>query len=171
GDCAFDGLDGDRDVLDVERAGGFARRRADTAGHLREVVGGVQIARRLLPVAGIDEIVPIGDLVVDRAAGVIIRNPAIHAARGLLTRFLLGQRLHELAPMANPLFDRLVVAVVALELEKTGDLAHYAPAANNRGGCDSCAFISASARRYSIGMTLRNLGRYSSQCPRICAPR
>ena len=43
GDGAFDGLDGDRLVVDVERAGGFARRRADAARHLGEVVGRMQV--------------------------------------------------------------------------------------------------------------------------------
>ena len=71
-------------VDDVERAGGLARRRADAAGHLGEVVGGVEVARRLLPVGVIDEVVPVRDLVVDRAALVAIGDAAIHAAGGLL---------------------------------------------------------------------------------------
>src|SRR5207302_11220028 len=92
GDGALDGLDGDRIVVDVERAGGLARRRADAAGHFRKIIGAVQIARGLLPVAAIDEIVPVGDLVVDRAASgrpgdigvaLAIGDAAIHAARGL----------------------------------------------------------------------------------------
>ena len=69
GDRAFDRLDGDRVVVDVERAGRLARRRADAAGHFREIVGRVQVARGLLPVAAIDEVVPVRNLVVDRAAG------------------------------------------------------------------------------------------------------
>ena len=44
GDGAFDRLDGDRHVDDVERAGGLARRRADAAGHLGEIVGRVEVA-------------------------------------------------------------------------------------------------------------------------------
>ena len=40
-DGAFDGLDGDRVVVDVEGAGGLARRRADAAGELGEIVGRV----------------------------------------------------------------------------------------------------------------------------------
>ena len=67
-DGAFHRLDGDGDVLEVQRARGLARRRADAARELREVVGGVQVARRLFPVAAIDQIVPVGDLVVDGAA-------------------------------------------------------------------------------------------------------
>ena len=62
------GLDGDRVVVDVERAGRLARRRADAAGDLGKIVGRVQVARGLVPVAAIDEVVPVRDLVVDRAA-------------------------------------------------------------------------------------------------------
>ncbi len=119
GDRAFDGLDGDRVVVDVERAGRLARRRADAAGHFGEIVGGVQVARGLLPVAAIDEVVPVRDLVVHRTAGVAVRDAAIHAARRLLLVRLLGQRQHEFAPMLDALLDRLVVAVVALEFEET----------------------------------------------------
>jgi hypothetical protein len=48
-DGAFDGLDGDRAVAEVERAGRFARRRADAAGELREIIGGVEVACRPPP--------------------------------------------------------------------------------------------------------------------------
>src|SRR5262249_42867769 len=59
-----------------------------------------------------------------RAAGVTIRDAAVHAARRLVARLLLRQRNHELAPVAHALLDRRIVAVVALELEEAGDLAH-----------------------------------------------
>ena len=59
------------------------------AGQTRPVNSGKllvewRLRERLLPVAVIDEVVPVGDLVVDRAAGVTIGNAAIHAARRLL---------------------------------------------------------------------------------------
>ena len=134
GDRAFDRFDGDRVFVDVERAGGFARRRADAAGDFREVVGRVQVARGFVPVAVIDEVIPVGDLVVDRAtrragaqraAALAIGYAAIHAAGGL--RLIVGvrQRQHEFAPMTNALLDRLVVAVFALVFEKASDLAHF----------------------------------------------
>src|SRR4029079_4281548 len=93
GDLLLDRLDGDRVVVDVERARGLARRRTDAAGGPGEVVGGVQVARRLFPVALVGEVVPVRDLVVDRAAGrragdgvgaVTIGHAAIHAARAPL---------------------------------------------------------------------------------------
>jgi hypothetical protein len=46
-DVALDVLDGDRIVVDVEDAGLLARRRADAAGELGEVVGRVQALDRL----------------------------------------------------------------------------------------------------------------------------
>ena len=39
-DRAFDGLDGDRLVVDVEGARGLARRGADAAGKFGEIIGG-----------------------------------------------------------------------------------------------------------------------------------
>src|SRR6478752_1279777 len=124
GNRAFDRLDGYRIVVDVERAGGLARRRTDAAGDFRKIIGRVEIARRFLPVAAIHQVVPVRDLVVHRTAGVTIRNAAIHAARGLLRILLVGQGEDEFAPMPDALLDRLVVTVAALELEKAGDLAH-----------------------------------------------
>ena len=43
-DRHLDLLDGDRQVVDAEHARGLARRGAEPAGELREVVGGVQRA-------------------------------------------------------------------------------------------------------------------------------
>ena len=75
-DGALDGLDRDRRLVDAEDARAFARRRADAAGELGEVVGLVQPFERFLPQAAIDEVVPLGDEVVDRAAG----RPCLRAA-------------------------------------------------------------------------------------------
>src|SRR5262249_60030794 len=116
GDRAFDRLDGDGVVRDVERAGGFARRRADATGDLGEIVSGVEVARSLLPVAAIDEVVPVRDLIVDRTAGVAVGNAAIHAARRLFLVLLLRQRAHEFAPMLDALLDRLLVAAPPLPI-------------------------------------------------------
>jgi len=132
-DGAFDGFDGDRVVVDVERAGGLARRRADAAGEFRKVVGRVQVARGLFPVAGIDQIVEIRNLVVDRAArrarrhragAVAIGNAAIHAARGLVAGVLLAQGDDELMIALHALGDVSVFPIVTVDLQKTCYLAH-----------------------------------------------
>ena len=166
GDLAFDRLDGDRVLVDVERAGRFARRRTDAAGEFREIVRRMQVARGFFPVAAIDEVVPVRNLVVDRATcrrtgdaagAVTIGYAAIHAARRLFADFLFRQRQQEFVPMLHALRDRLIVAILTLDFEKPSDLTHTYSAA-----CIVAAFslaISASARRYSTGITLRNSGR------------
>src|ERR1700756_2909125 len=120
-DGAFDGLDGDRIVVDVERAGRLARRRADAAGEFREIVGRVQVAGGLFPVVLVDEVVEVGDLVVDRAArrarlnrtgAVAIRDAAIHAARGLVAGVFLAQRNDEFAIVLQTVGDRRILAVM-----------------------------------------------------------
>src|SRR6185437_10145213 len=106
------------------------------AGEFGEIIGRVQIARRLIPVAAINQVVPVRNLIVDRAAGgragdaagaVAIGHAAVHAARGLFADFLLRQWQHEFVPMLDALGDRCVVPVVAIDLEKAGDLAHVIP--------------------------------------------
>src|ERR1700692_2079533 len=92
----------------------------------------MQIARGLVPVAHIDEVVPIGDLIVDRTSrgaggdrtgALAIGHAAIHAARGLVDIILVRQRQNEFAPVVNTFRDRLVVTVLTLVFEKAGDLA------------------------------------------------
>ena len=56
-------------IGDAEHAGAFARRRAGAAGELREIVRLVQAIERILPAAVVDEVVPLGNQVVDRATG------------------------------------------------------------------------------------------------------
>src|SRR5262249_56544814 len=107
-----------------------ARRGADAAGHFGKIIGGMEVARRFLPFAAIDEIVPVRDLIVDRATGVAIRDPAIHAACGLLFVLRLRQRVDELAPMLYALLDRLVMAVLPLVFPENRD---FSPSRSGRG--------------------------------------
>src|ERR1700722_12375846 len=100
-DRAFDGLDRDRRVLDVQRAGRFAWRWTHAPSDFWEVVGREQIAGGFHPVAAVGEVVPVGDLVVNRTADVTIRDTAIHAARRLIARRILAQRQHKLAIVAD----------------------------------------------------------------------
>ena len=127
GNRLFDRLDGDRDVLDVERAGLLAGRRADAAGPFREIVGGVEVADRAFPVAAVDEVVPVGNLVVHRAAvrPVTERHAAIHAARGLFLDFLVRHRERELPEMTDAIRGRLILVHLPVDLEETCHLAHF----------------------------------------------
>ena len=77
----------DRDgvaLVDLEHAGGLARRGAEAAGELGEVVRAVQLVERLAEAVAVDEVVPVGDEVAERAAAVAERHAALHAARALL---------------------------------------------------------------------------------------
>ena len=102
-DRLLDVLDRDRRLIDAEHARRFARRGTDAAGELGEVVGRVQLTDRVLPTIAIDEIVPVRNDVVDRAAGVAERHAAIHAARGLRLHGLFGERLIDLEVVVDAL--------------------------------------------------------------------
>ena len=83
-DRELDLLDRDRvALLDLEHARRLAGCGAKTSRELREVVGAVQLVDRLAPAVAIDEVVPVGDQVAERAAVVAERDAAVHAARAL----------------------------------------------------------------------------------------
>ncbi len=99
------------------------------AGQMRPVKSGKLLVRcsareRRLHVRLIDEVVPVGNEIVDRAGVMAERRAAIHAARALAAQLLVGQRLRELAPVLEALVDRGVGALAPAELEKTGRIAH-----------------------------------------------
>src|SRR5260370_37429670 len=95
--------------------------RSQPAGEFRELVGRMQVDARGLPVAAIDKVVPVRDLVVHRTAVVTIGNAAVHAARRLAAGRFLRQRDDEFAEMANPVGGRRVAPVLTIDLEKAGD--------------------------------------------------
>ena len=81
-------------------------RRAQPPGKFGEVVGGVQALHGVGPVVAVDEVVPLGDEVAQRAAVVAERDAAVHAARALLLGRLLVEGLVDLAPVAQADRDR-----------------------------------------------------------------
>ena len=169
---AFDGLDRHRLVGEVQRAASLAGRGADAAREFREIVRRMEVAAGFLPVGVIDEVIPVRDLVVHRTAIVTIGNAAIHAARSLILHRFFGERDHELAVIANPVRGRQVLAVLPVDFQKTCNLAHaYSPAAAMACAASCACCISRRARRYSTGITLRNLGSMASQWSRICRAR
>src|SRR5690606_23415681 len=99
----------------------------------------------------------VGDVIVDRAAGVTEGHAAIHAALGLQPHLGLGQWLDELGPVPQPLLDRAAGPVAPLDLEESGGIGHAA------------ASRAASARRYSIGITITNWPSARGHSPRIAA--
>src|SRR5437660_177446 len=78
-DRKLDRLDRDRVVVDLEHARALARRGAQPARPLGEVVRRVQAVDRLAPVVLVHEVVPVGDDVAERTTLVAERDAAVHA--------------------------------------------------------------------------------------------
>jgi hypothetical protein len=134
-DLLLDLLDRDRIVVDVQDARLLAGGGADAARELGEVVGRVQALDRVAPASPIDQIVPVGDDVPERAALVAEGDAAVHAARPLSSQLVLGELALELAPILQALLDRPAVRQVPLDLEESGDLSHQAPVPTMRVQC------------------------------------
>src|SRR5439155_56847 len=117
----------DGDVVDLEHTRALARRGAEPARPLGEVVRRVQALDRLAPVALVHEVVPVGDDVPEGAALVAERDAAVHTPRRLLLELVLREGEIDLLPVADPLLDRARRPLLALDLEKPGDLTHSWP--------------------------------------------
>ena len=117
-DEMLDRLDADGVVVDVERARRLARRGTDAPGELGKIIGRMQHVERVAPLVPVHEVVPVGDDVVDRATRLAERDAAIHAARALLRRVVVGQREHELAIVTHPFGRGLHRFLDALQFEK-----------------------------------------------------
>src|SRR5579863_266264 len=120
----FDLFDRDRIIVDIQYAGFFARRRTDAAGKLGKVVGPVQPVDRLAPAPAINQIVPVGNDVAERAAAMAEGNAAIHAARALLLQLGIGQLEVVLAIVPNALGHRTPRVGLAIDLHEARDLSH-----------------------------------------------
>src|SRR5262249_49397740 len=125
----FNLLDGDRRLIDAQHTCSFAWSGTNSPGKFREIVGGMQLPYCVLPAAPIDEIVPVGNHVVDRATGVAEGHAAIHAARTLVAQFRLGEILIDLEPVVDSLGNRATERQLAAMLHEAGCLTHAAPAA------------------------------------------
>ena len=104
------------------------------AGQMRPVNSGKLLveckhADGVAPAIAIDQIVPIRNDVVQRAAGMAERHAAIHAARALGPNFLLWKILVDLEPIVDALGDRPARGRFARVFEKAGDFTHARPRA------------------------------------------
>ena len=146
-DLDLDLLDRHRVGVDAEHARRLARRRAQPAGELGEVVGGVELVDRLLPVVAVDEVVPVGDQVAERAPVVAERDAAVHAPPGLGLRGLGREVLVDLLPVAQPHRHRPPRRQRPLPLQEPGRLAHRCDLARSRlAARPSIAWTAACAR-------------------------
>ncbi len=124
GDRVLDGLDAHRVVIDVEHARGLARRRADAAGELGEVVRRVQHRGSVLPLVRVHQVVEVRNDVVDRAAAVAERRAAVHAARGLHLGVVDLQADDEFLVVLQARLHGRVALLEALVLHEAGDFSH-----------------------------------------------
>ena len=93
-------------------------------GELGEVIGRVQPVDRGLPAVAIDQIVPVGNQVPERAALMAERHAAVHAARGLLLQFGLLVREIDFPPVVHALLDGARRVLLAVNLDEACGLAH-----------------------------------------------
>ena len=112
------------EAREIERARGFARCGANTTRKLREIVCRMQIARGFFPISIVNQIIPIRDLVIHRAAIVAVRNAAIHATCGLILCRFFRQRDHKFLVVTNAIRGRRITTVATIDFEKSGYLTH-----------------------------------------------
>ena len=91
-DGVFDVLDGHRGIGDPQHARPLTGSGAGAPRELGKVVRLVQTVERLAPLTVVDEIIPLGDQVIDRAArpGLAKRHAAVHAACSLPLQVFVG---------------------------------------------------------------------------------
>src|SRR5690606_23590276 len=118
-------------VIDVQGASRFTRGRTDATRELGKVVRRMKYIQRAPPFLTVDQVVPIGNDVVDRAAVMAKGNAAVHAACRLHACLAVIQSGNELRPVAHPYLRRLVIGFNALEFQKSSDLAHLLSSGGN----------------------------------------
>jgi len=103
-DCVFDVFDCHGRVGNAQYAGAFAWSRACATGEFRKIIGFVQSIEGISPTALINQIVPFGNEIVDRTAGVRLakRHAAVHAPRALGAQLFLGRIGIDLQEVASP---------------------------------------------------------------------
>src|SRR5262249_52108906 len=102
----------------------------------------LQAGERVAPPALIDQVVPLGNQVVDRAAVVRLaeRHAAVHAASALIAQMLVGGLREDLAEVGGP-FARVAIRHALLRiLHESGRLTHAAnrPALSGPLGSRTC---------------------------------
>jgi len=133
-DRVLDALDAHRVVVDIQRAGRFARCRADAAGELGEVVGRIEYREGIFPVGPVHQVVEVRNDVVDRATAVAERRAAVHAAGALDFRVFFLQADDELFVVLDTFGDGLVALFQTLVLHESSDFSHDVFCARVAGG-------------------------------------
>ena len=151
-DGDLDLLDGDGVLVDTQDTCAFARRRAKATGELGEVVGGVKAIDGCPPLVAVDQVVPVGNQVAQRAAVVAEGDATVHTTTGLNLQIIVGKGFVDLFPVVKPHRHRPPLGQLASVLEKTSYVAHCQPlaaamtASSMSLPCSSAAAIASSTR-------------------------
>src|SRR5208337_3111883 len=127
-DIFFNLLDCDWRLVDPEHTRRFTRRWTNPAGEFREVVGRVQLPDRLFPTSVINEIVPIGNQIVDRTPRLAKGHATVHAARALGAKIRFGKIEIDFKPIVDALSNRTSRGKLARVFQESRVLTHVAPA-------------------------------------------
>src|SRR5579871_358138 len=135
-DGTFDALDRDGRLDDAQHTRALTGSRAYPAGELGKVVGLVQPFEGFFPQTAVNQVVPLGDQVVDRTAarhpfnqgaGVAERHAAIHAAGALSAQLFFFTVFVKLQPIPNALGRRPGQRQLTPKFQEAGGLTHSAP--------------------------------------------
>jgi hypothetical protein len=126
-DTLFDLLDRHRRLIDAQHASRFAWRGTNPPGEFRKIIGGVQLPNGIFPAAAINQIVPVGDDVIDRTSCVTERDAAIHTARALVAQLRLRKILIDFEPIVHAFCDWPARGEFTAVFHEAGGLTHAAP--------------------------------------------
>ena len=126
-DGRLDLLDGHRGAAQRQHTGRLARRGTGLAREFGEIVRVMQRDEGFLPAIPVNQFVPVGNQVTQRAAAVAKRHAAVHAAGGLSPHTFRGHRLVELVEVLDPLVDRAGRRLLLLDVEESAGVSHERP--------------------------------------------
>ena len=91
----------------MQRTRGLAGSGTDPTGKFGEVIGRMQRLNRAVPVAPINQIIPIRNNVIHWTTVLAKRNAAIHASRTLSGSGGIIEPMNEFLIVMQPQFDRI----------------------------------------------------------------
>src|SRR3569832_1881846 len=170
GDIFFDRTDGDGAEAVVERARAFAEAilRAHAAAHLGQRIGAMRQLRRFEDVVFLDQLEPVGNVVVNRALPLAIGVAATQTARCLRYRIFGIELAVDLAEILEAHRGHGPRGILARDLDELEIFCHCT--ANLFGHRRHAALSRTSSRELissALGFTSQQRGRYAAKSSRI----